>query len=569
MDQKLKENNLSYPECFNDLWYYFWPIVLFKVNRDIRIDFDKEKFQDMEKYKKYNNIPLPPNKFLYKPYSKNNLDIYADLDNTYCIAYLDLSQSPQIIHVPKIPTINGKKRYWSVQVIDAWNNIIALPGSLDNSPSNNYIITGPNYEYDASNYIITTPYSSYWTAIIITSLLFLISSSLILVFKDDKYLGAAMIAFFFVVLLGFLLLSTTSQDYYNIYDSKTNDGIVIIRIETNGNCEQDIEEIQTVQEKFKIWSLCSTHDKLTFDNSLKNVVPKEYYNNSKNFEQYEYSNIFGIPQRNDILSSNLVIWNKFTSKDYWNYAVFMLQHNLPEKDKYQETVLKYINMISDKEIPFNYYDTLDPSYKNILDILNETGPDLLKENTNNNLDKKTNIHGYIQQMRKKNFELKYLNRAISSLVGFGTNEFEETVYNLGFKILNPYQQKIQNFVNEINLDVSQNLNGKNNYTIELNSVNCRFDSKLPPVHSYWSLTIYTPDGYTTKDKHITSEQLKLNKECNTVLYLSNIKPDDQIKSKNWIKTPKEDFYILFRYYEPKKEIIQKDWLTPLIQIEKI
>ena len=94
-------------------------------------------------------------------------------------------------------------------------------------------------------------------------------------------------------------------------------------------------------------------------------------------------------------------------------------------------------------------------------------------------------------MRKKDFALKYLNRAISSLVGFGMNEFQETVYNLGSKILNPYQQKIQNLVNEIDLDVSQNLNGENNYKIEFNSTNCRSDNNTPPVYSYWSLTVYT------------------------------------------------------------------------------
>jgi len=566
VDKKIKENNLSYPECFNDLWYYFWPIVLFKVNRDIRIDFNKENFQDMEKFKKYNNIPLPPNKFLYKSYSKNTLDIQTDLDNTYCISYLDLTESPQIIKVPKIPKINGKKRYWSMQIIDAWNNILALPGSLDDSPSTNYIIAGPKYKHNILNQIITTPYSSCWIAIIITTLLFLISSSFILIFKDEKYLGAALVAFFLVVLLGFLLFSETCQDYYNIYNSKTNSAMVIVRIETNGKSDKDIQKIKEVQEQFKIWSLYPNNDQLTFENSLKNLVPKEYYNNSKNFEQYEYYNKFGIPQRNDILPSNLIIWNKFTSKDYWNYAVSMLQNNPPEKDKHQETILKSINMISDNEIPFNYYDTLEPSYKNILDILNETGPELLKENTNNKLDKKTNIHGYIHQTRKKDFALKYLNRAISSLVGFGMNEFEETVYNLGSKILSPYQQKIQNLVNEINLDVSQNLNGENNYKIEFNSTNCRSDNNTPPVYSYWSLTVYTIDGYATENSHVTSEQLDFKEDTKNILYLSNTKPKYP-KAKYWIKTPKEDFYVLFRYYEPQEEIIKKDWLTPLIKLD--
>ena len=173
----------------------------------------------------------------------------------------------------------------------------------------------------------------------------------------------------------------TQPAYSNIYNSKTNNAIVIVRIETNGKSEKDIQKIQEIQKMFKISSLYPHNDKLTFQNSLKNLIPKEYYEPSKKNNQYKYYNKFGIPQKSNILSSNLIIWNKFTSKDYWNYSVSMLQNNPPEKDKYQETILKSINMLSDKEeIPFNYYDTID-QYKNILDVLNETGPDLLKENT--------------------------------------------------------------------------------------------------------------------------------------------------------------------------------------------
>jgi hypothetical protein len=86
------------------------------------------------------------------------------------------------------------------------------------------------------------------------------------------------------------------------------------------------------------------------------------------------------------------------------------------------------------------------------------------------------------------------------------------------------------------------LNGKNNYSIDVNIV--------PPVNlpGFWSITAYTIDGYVEDDgqKYYTVGQ-NIRKPCK--ITLSN-QPSPDPQSNVYLQVPKGDFYLLLRMYSP-------------------
>ncbi|MDW4573015.1 DUF1254 domain-containing protein [Microbacterium sp. M3] len=65
--------------------------------------------------------------------------VAPNLDTLYSIAWLDLSDEPQVIHVPKI-----KDRYFVVPLMSPYTENFANLGSVDETPAGDYAIVGPD-----------------------------------------------------------------------------------------------------------------------------------------------------------------------------------------------------------------------------------------------------------------------------------------------------------------------------------------------------------------------------------------------------------------------------------------
>ena len=77
------------------------------------------------------------------PNAKNNKIVGMNVDTLYSLANVDLAAEPVVLVVPPI----AGKRWWIMQVIDAWNDVPAAPGSrTHDGKGGNFAFVGPNFK---------------------------------------------------------------------------------------------------------------------------------------------------------------------------------------------------------------------------------------------------------------------------------------------------------------------------------------------------------------------------------------------------------------------------------------
>jgi len=67
--------------------------------------------------------------FRQLPDASDQVVVGLNVDTLYSLANVDLAQGPVVLSVPEMGD-----RYWLVQLIDAWNNVPAVPGSRQCGP---------------------------------------------------------------------------------------------------------------------------------------------------------------------------------------------------------------------------------------------------------------------------------------------------------------------------------------------------------------------------------------------------------------------------------------------------
>ena len=131
-----------------------------------------------------------------------------------------------------------------------------------------------------------------------------------------------------------------------------------------------------------------------------------------------------------------------------------------------------------------------------------------------------------------------------------------------------YQAMFVNTPNEayypgVFVDLSGNtLDGsKGNYTMTFAK------GQLPPVDAFWSTTLYDKKKRLMVENPIdryklgSADNLKANKDGSVTLYIQAKSPGKD-KESNWLPAPKEPFYMLFRYYAPKIEVLNGQYQLP-------
>lgn len=91
--------------------------------------------------------------------SKSPLVRTGNRDTLYTVGGLDLSQGPQILHVPDMGD-----RYYSIELVDPWLNIIAdVSRRTTGTQARDYLVTGPGWKGklpDGMKRIIVSPNNS-------------------------------------------------------------------------------------------------------------------------------------------------------------------------------------------------------------------------------------------------------------------------------------------------------------------------------------------------------------------------------------------------------------------------
>ena len=129
------------------------------------------------------------------------------------------------------------------------------------------------------------------------------------------------------------------------------------------------------------------------------------------------------------------------------------------------------------------------------------------------------------------------------MLGLGSNLPEDAVYP----------------ITRVDADGAE-LTGANRYRLHFDAAD------LPPVHAFWSVTMYSTRQFLVKnpiDRHALGDRdpLRFNADGSLDLYLQNADPGPD-KRANWLPAPPDGFSLVMRLYSPKKPVIDGTWSPP-------
>jgi hypothetical protein len=91
--------------------------------------------------------------------------------------------------------------------------------------------------------------------------------------------------------------------------------------------------------------------------------------------------------------------------------------------------------------------------------------------------------------------------------------------------------------------------------------------QTPPVGAFWSSTMYDAKKRLMTENSInrykigSADNLKANADGSTTIYIQSTSPGKD-KESNWLPAPEEPFYMLFRMYQPKIEVLNGQYELP-------
>ncbi|HEX6224625.1 MAG TPA: DUF1214 domain-containing protein, partial [Chryseolinea sp.] len=156
---------------------------------------------------------------------------------------------------------------------------------------------------------------------------------------------------------------------------------------------------------------------------------------------------------------------------------------------------------------------------------------------------------YLEKSAKENYHFDniYLIRAVGAHLGIYGNSASEAIYPAFL----------------VDADGDPMDASKNKYTLTFPP------NRLPPVKSFWSLTMY--DGKTQLlvdnplDKYLVNSTMKdafvRNRDGSVTLYVQNESPGKKLEA-NWLPAPNGPFYCIMRLYGPTDEVLQGSWVSP-------
>jgi hypothetical protein len=106
------------------------------------------------------------------------------------------------------------------------------------------------------------------------------------------------------------------------------------------------------------------------------------------------------------------------------------------------------------------------------------------------------------------------------------------------------------------------LSGAHTYTLHFAK------DQLPPVHAFWSLTLYGEDGYFTANNiHRFAigdrDALRFNADGSVDLYIQHDAPGAD-RAGNWLPAPQGAFNLTLRLYWPRAQVAAGRWIPPAI-----
>ncbi|MCO5066160.1 MAG: DUF1254 domain-containing protein [Rhizobiaceae bacterium] len=232
-----------------------------------------------------------------------------------------------------------------------------------------------------------------------------------------------------------------------------------------------------------------------------------------------------------------------TSPQFFNVLNFVLQF-CPTHPSETEVMARFAKLGIGPGGEFDFEALPPETQKAVEDGMADAWADFAEfKRTQMDTGKRTSAEGFGTREFMKN---DYMGRMAAAAFGIYGNSKEEALY--------PAYYTDQN---------SELLNGTNNYRLVFPA------GRLPPVNSFWSLTVYelpssllyanSIDRYLINSSMLSS--LKRDADGGITLYLSHDAPAREPES-NWLPIPNGPFWATMRLYWPKPEALDGRWKAP-------
>ena len=140
----------------------------------------------------------------------------------------------------------------------------------------------------------------------------------------------------------------------------------------------------------------------------------------------------------------------------------------------------------------------------------------------------------------------YVKRAIVTMIGLGANAAEDAIYP----------------VLQADAD-GQPIRGDSDYVLHFDA------DQLPPVHAFWSVTMYDGRGFQVANPINRfaigdRDELTYNPDGSLDLFLQHGSPGPDRES-NWLPSPSGRVGITMRLYAPKPAVLDGTWAPPAVR----
>jgi hypothetical protein len=164
----------------------------------------------------------------------------------------------------------------------------------------------------------------------------------------------------------------------------------------------------------------------------------------------------------------------------------------------------------------------------------------------------SDVNGWVFTTRTGIYGTDYLQRALITAIGLGANRPQDAVY--------PTSEADAH---------GEAYSGENKYVMHFDK------GQLPPVHGFWSLTMYDGEYFFVDnplDRYTLSarDKLNVNPDGSVDLYLQNENPGRD-KEANWLPAPRDKFILMLRLYWPTESppsILDGTWKPPSVNEAK-
>lgn len=293
---------------------------------------------------------------------------------------------------------------------------------------------------------------------------------------------------------------------------------VIGRTDTRGT--QDYAAVNKFQDGMKLKSL----------STWKSGKPyKGYMNTNKNFKA-------------DVPPKKMIIG--MSAKNFFTYATRLMSKYPPHTTDYNTVLsMKQLGIEVGKTLNFDKLSSaqqkaLKRAPMKVLRGLKAAGEEIGKKvNGWNVITHDMGVYG-----------IEYEKRTIISLIGLGANQPADAIYPL------------------------TRTDKKGDKLRAIHSYKLHFEKEdIPPVEAFWSITVYTDDGFTNPNdlNRATLSSwmpLKYNKDGSLDLIFSHDAPKKDMRN-NWYPLPRFGvFNLTMRLYEPDLEMIKSgQWKPPAVE----